>query len=420
MRGARRLEADSRLVDVPIETVALEVLSGGIFVVRDCLRSDHVETVRRISLDVIERVAGSLDAEAVRSRGFAQIHEIIAPAALMKVADTIQRETERVLPQVVRDIALNVLQHARPFHYEQHPNVRFHVPFDSWKPHKSEYDKYARDHGEGKLSPHDPHRDGWYRCPENAINVWLAVGRVQRGNGMSLYPDVYARAVQRTGAGRLAHGQPLGRRVNFELEPGDALVFHGKHLHASELNRTNETRYVVSFRMTLTRPRVSVLSNHKYVWSGYDKGMVGRGIALTEKVLRNIEGLLRKPPAEPQTCLEPIIDAVVARVDAHTSSIPSSAVRADVVLPLSGGLAATRVDGRAVVFRRTCPHAAADLAMGSVSGGELFCPEHNLPFDLRTGESPCKSLSGLKYVPSSERDGSVLFELAPRVRRTSS
>jgi nitrite reductase/ring-hydroxylating ferredoxin subunit len=64
-----------------------------------------------------------------------------------------------------------------------------------------------------------------------------------------------------------------------------------------------------------------------------------------------------------------------------------------------------------VVFLRTCPHAAADLAMGSLRGSELTCPEHNVPFDLRTGESPCRSLATLKQRPCVEHDGVVEVSL---------
>jgi nitrite reductase/ring-hydroxylating ferredoxin subunit len=413
MRTARRLEANGQVIEVPLDAVANEVLSGGIFLVRECLRPEHLLSIRRISLEMSENVAGCAEAEALRSRGFSEIHQIVTPGVLMKVADAIQREIERIVPDVLRDISTNILLHKQPFHYERHPNVRFHVPFDVWKPHKSEYEEYARDHGEGKLSPHDPHRDGWYRCPENAINIWVAVGRVERGNGMSLYPDVYDRPVRRSANGRIEHGQPLGQRVNFELEPGEALIFHGKHLHSSELNHTHNTRYVVSFRITLTRPRVSVLSNHKYLWSRYDKGLLGSGLALGEKILRNGEALFRAGTLEPGAALEPVRDLTATKADGETLRIPSSAVIADNLLPLPNRLAATRIDGRVVVFRRTCPHSGGDLAMGSVRGAELLCPEHNLPFDLRTGRSPCKSLTALRFLPCSECDGEIAISLAP-------
>lgn len=42
-------------------------------------------------------------------------------------------------------------------------------------------------------------------------------------------------------------------------------------------------------------------------------------------------------------------------------------------------------DGRVVACERMCPHEQADLSLGRLSGGRLFCPRHAASFDLRTG-----------------------------------
>ncbi|WP_024506494.1 Rieske (2Fe-2S) protein [Bradyrhizobium sp. ARR65] len=42
-------------------------------------------------------------------------------------------------------------------------------------------------------------------------------------------------------------------------------------------------------------------------------------------------------------------------------------------------------DGRAVACERACPHEQADLSLGEVSMGRLFCPRHAASFDLRDG-----------------------------------
>ncbi len=394
-----------------MRAVAEEAVRGGIFIVPRCLGEfGHFQTILATTEDVLKEVVGHEKAEAVQSRGYQAIHELLSPSELMTVADAIQRRLEHVMPRAVRDLVAGVLQHDGAFHYELHPNVRFHVPYDVYRPHAAEYEKYARDHGEGKLSPHDPHRDQWYRCPENAINVWIAIGPVERGNGMSLYPDLYDRPVRREKSGSVSHDQPFGRRVNFSLEPDDALIFQGRHMHASELNRTPHTRYVVSFRMTLSRPRVRKLSNHHYLWSAYDRGRLGRALGLGEKVIRNLETVLSPTPREEAPALAPVPE-LAAREDGGTLSFAASAVTADTLSPLPKRLCATRVNGKVVVFRRICPHAAADLAMGSVANGVVSCPEHNLPFDLRTGKSPCTSLASLRLLPSKEEDGEVVVTL---------
>jgi 3-phenylpropionate/trans-cinnamate dioxygenase ferredoxin subunit len=42
-------------------------------------------------------------------------------------------------------------------------------------------------------------------------------------------------------------------------------------------------------------------------------------------------------------------------------------------------------DGRAVACERICPHEQADLSLGHLSAGRLFCPRHAASFDLRDG-----------------------------------
>lgn len=412
MHTVKRLEVDGGTTELPASAVKEETLRGGIFVIPQSLgRFGHFQTLVDLSHTTILEVVGKERSDAIRERGFEAIHEILTAAELMLVADTIQRRLERVIPPIAHDLVNDLLGHDGDFHYEQHPNVRFHVPFDRWQADKARYQAYAKDHGEGKVSPHDPHRDQWYRCPENAINIWIAIGRVERGNGMSLYPDVYERRVLRTPKGGIEHHQQLGRRVNFSLEPDDALIFHGAHLHSSELNRTPHTRYVVSFRLTLSRPRVSALSNHRYYWSRHDTGPLGKAFGFGEKVLRNLTRVPRdtkhsQPPL-------PVTPELAVREDEKTLRFSADAIPPDTLVPLPKRLCATRVDGKVVVFLRTCPHAAADLAMGSVRGAELTCPEHNLPFDLRTGRSPCSSLAALKLRPCVERDGEIEVSLAP-------
>jgi 3-phenylpropionate/trans-cinnamate dioxygenase ferredoxin subunit len=43
-------------------------------------------------------------------------------------------------------------------------------------------------------------------------------------------------------------------------------------------------------------------------------------------------------------------------------------------------------EDRAVACERVCPHEQADLGLGRVSGGRLFCPRHAASFDLSNGQ----------------------------------
>jgi ectoine hydroxylase-related dioxygenase (phytanoyl-CoA dioxygenase family) len=106
----------------------------------------------------------------------------------------------------------------------------------------------------GHMVVHNPHRDSWFSHCLNTVNVWIAVGRVAAENGLLLYPEVWEHELERDGTS-VARGQPIGVPLTLPLEAGDAVVFAGEHLHSSAINVTNETRYVLSFRLTLGAPR---------------------------------------------------------------------------------------------------------------------------------------------------------------------
>jgi nitrite reductase/ring-hydroxylating ferredoxin subunit len=85
--------------------------------------------------------------------------------------------------------------------------------------------------------------------------------------------------------------------------------------------------------------------------------------------------------------------ATAASVAARLHIQPGS-VRA-----VSEGLcAAQSATGDVVVFPRLCPHQGGDLGSGYVEMSTLRCPWHNLPIDLETGRTPCRSLRAVDII----------------------
>jgi hypothetical protein len=85
---------------------------------------------------------------------------------------------------------------------------------------------------------------------------------------LSLFPDVRARRLARDVHGRLVPGQRIGPPLDVALDPGDALIFDGEHLHASQLNRTEESRVVVSYRAVLGIPRYAMAPAFRFRYAG--------------------------------------------------------------------------------------------------------------------------------------------------------
>jgi hypothetical protein len=87
---------------------------------------------------------------------------------------------------------------------------------------------------------------------------------VARGNGLSIFPDVFGKYLLCDEKGVVRRDQHFGVPENFDLDAGDILVFCGEHFHSSELNSTSITRHVVSFRITFDRPLFIGNSPSKY------------------------------------------------------------------------------------------------------------------------------------------------------------
>jgi 3-phenylpropionate/trans-cinnamate dioxygenase ferredoxin component len=57
---------------------------------------------------------------------------------------------------------------------------------------------------------------------------------------------------------------------------------------------------------------------------------------------------------------------------------------------------------------RACPHEQADLSLGRVTDGRIFCPRHYASFDLRDGiVSPGWSTPALRRYPVRISDGKI-------------
>jgi nitrite reductase/ring-hydroxylating ferredoxin subunit len=403
--SARILEIDG-LAESP--DVGSRLLQGDVILLRGCLQALGLfDVVRDASLAGIRNAAGEEVAERVAREGFESLHRIVEAARIPEVTEAVYQVVAREAPAWLDGILHGALGVTRPFFFERQPNVRFLIPFASARGNGQAFKRFAQSHGEGKITPHGPHRDSWLDCPTNAVNVWIAVGPVRRGNGLTIFTEAYDKELAHTKKGEITREVNPGKATNFEMAPGDALLFHGDQLHGSELNWTDETRHVVSFRLTLERPRFRDLQYHHYAHSGFRSGLLSPFAEVPASLTWNYFGtrlrfLARKltgrdGAAEPPAtgARGPAQDRASEELEIPLASIPVGALH-----PVTERVCATRLeDGRVLAFARSCPHEGADLVQGTVADATLVCPWHNLSFDLRSGESPCKALRALRHYP---------------------
>ena len=392
--------------DEAVHDLAERLLDGQVYMLKGALQKMGLfEPMVRASLEGVRADLGEQIAAQVEDSGFENIHQLVDPAAIPPLTDSVYEKIKELAPKFLEGFVPQVFGSGQSFYYERYPNVRFHIPYDLAMKHRKQFNEFAKDFGQGKIAAHGPHRDYWLDCPDNAINAWIAVGPVQRGNGLAIFKDDYQHEFTYQPDGELGQAEQLTKPpTTFDMAPGDVLLFHANHLHASELNRTGHTRYVISFRMSFGKPNFPLGHHHNYVHWGMARGPLKALAEVPAKLqmsylsdrARRVGQLLggKKQQAAAAKAKDEKL-AAKGQVAVKLADLEVGSIKA-----ISADYCVARLDeGEVVAFSRHCTHQGADLAKGFVLDGNIVCPWHNLTFDPKTGKSPCAQLRGLKLKP---------------------
>ena len=234
------ISPDSATVDLSL----CEVLAGRIVIVVGWLRrQDMLEAVRRETFSAFADAASPRSAQEVKHRGLEQLHTVVTPEQVSAARTILETRLRPVATRIALAFAASLSRQRSPIYLGHHSGVRIMLPEQTILTHRTVFEELT-----GFMVPHDLHRDSWYNTGINSINLWMAISRVRKGNGLLVFPDAYRQVARQ-------QDTPVGKPLNFEMEPGDILLFAGDHLHSSEPNTTNETRYVLTKRLSLGAPR---------------------------------------------------------------------------------------------------------------------------------------------------------------------
>lgn len=389
--------ADARLVD--------RALNGEVFVIRGANdRFQLFSALIAAGLDGIRKSVGDAAARRAEAEGFEHIHEWVAPADIPAMTDAVYDAVKPLAPAFLKTFVKQAFPDAKTLYYEETPNVRFHIPYDLARAHKDSYKSFSKDHGEGKITAHGPHRDSWLDCPSNGINLWFAAGPVRKGNGLTIYETDYQGDFIFKDSGDIADGEKLHRPMTFDLAPGDCVMFHTDQIHGSELNRIDETRFVISFRMSFGKPVFPNRHFHKYV----NANMMGTPLEILASLPAAMQpSYVRTLPWRVGEKLSPrrkkeIVAATPEAIGIERDGkfyVPIQAAPVGAIRGVNPALCVARIsNNKAVAVSRRCPHSGGDFANGWIYDGAITCPWHNLPFNAETGRSPCKTLAQIRRV----------------------
>ena len=406
--------------DQPIPAGLVDkIIEGEVFVIRKGLqRLGLYDHIAETSLAGVRDGAGARAAEDIEREGFDAIHRFTNLEEIESVTDAIHKRAIDMAPEWVAEIAPGLLGIDDPYFFERGPNVRFHVPYDVMAEDEALMKRFAAKSGGGKLAPHPNHRDSWVGCPDNLINVWSAVGPIPEGAGLTIFPDAFKRDIARVGAS-IALDEHPGEPLNFDLEPGDTIVFHGEHVHSSVLNRTDQTRHAISFRIVPEKPNFPNTHYHHYLHSSLAGGPLDAIAGLPANmawsyVETRLGGAakklgLKKDEAQRQNRSHASQNR---KPLGGTRSFSLSDMPEDSLHAITDDVCVARIGkDKIAAFDRKCPHGGGDLALGVVKDGEITCPWHNLRFDPKTGASACQTLKKVRMYDVNVEDDVVTVKL---------
>lgn len=416
----------------PFINLPSQILEGDVFIIRGCLGEiDLLGDFQTFTFAGVSQLFGHKMENHIRQVGIEKIHTILSPAEILKLTEVMFPIAAQGCFSFLKTFAGEIFGDSERFYFERKANIRFHIPFDKAVEEQELINSYVRQVGPGKVNPHGPHRDSWVNQPSNVINVWIAAGTVKTGNGLVIYPEAYNRQINRSGA-YISKDKNPGPGKTFNLQAGDVLLFHGEHLHSSEINSTDCTRHVISFRVAFEKPKYQLGHYFRYAYSGLAGGSfdwladVPQNIAWSYIRCRTIDrlGIKLKSTAKKLIALSGFeFNRPLHRKSSPRNSDTGELSRERAMDTNSGESEKTikaisnstclafMEDGRISAFERYCPHNGADLSFGTLHNGKIMCPWHNLPIDLETGYSPCRSIRKLKVYPCGKDSGLAKFLL---------
>ncbi|MFF5718914.1 phytanoyl-CoA dioxygenase family protein [Streptomyces buecherae] len=225
------------------------VLTGELLVLKGGLhRGGALRAIRCKTLATVARTLPTVDPQKV-GVSLERLHHHADTAQIAAIRTNLETALRPLSEAVLHDVAHALAPQDAPLYLGGHLGIRVMPPLRSIQPGAEPPSV------EGFLTPRDAHVDSWFNTAVNSINLWMAVGQVRRGNGLVFYPAAYGKDLSRDSQHTLAPDQHTGPPTDIELDAGDILLFAGDHLHASQPNTTDETRFVITKRLCLGPPR---------------------------------------------------------------------------------------------------------------------------------------------------------------------
>lgn len=349
---------------------------GDVILIREALQQVGVwEPVKQILEKSIAQALDPVTLGKLHKVGLGKMHEVLTGEQIVACngsAHTLfNRWAEDAIPVLVR----NAIGYRGVGDYDKNSVIRYFVPAENYKAQKK-----ALGDRPGYTKPQGPHVDTWFGHATAGLNLWMAIEPVRRGNGLAIYPEKWQVDIPHDKKMLPLRDQVYGLPITFDMEPGDLLLFHGEHLHSSELNSTPFTRVVLTTRFSVEKP-----------------------VILSKETMAKWKPL---PPTTPASATTTLAEAGVSSTPEEFRQTYATADGSGTIQPIDEKWIEVTTGGQTHILSRICSHEGADLACGYVQNGRVFCAWHHMNYDPVTGDPACAGLVPLRVQPAEALAGS--------------
>ena len=177
--------------------------------------------------------------------------------------------------------------------------------------------------------------------------------------------------------------------TKIDLEEGELLLFNSEQLHATRLNTSDQTRFVITTRVIQNQPTFNKLINHRHYLNWMSSVKIKNNDYSTKEYKNFIKA---KSTINKKNFKQKISIKINSNFrDKKEFNIPK--IKNKQIIDINYNdktILLTFVKNKFLAFSEKCPHLGVSLKNGFILSEKVKCPAHGVEFDLKNGFSGCK------------------------------
>ncbi len=354
------------------------------------------ELLRKKIINFVKNYTLTLNSKKVFKKNFKldKLHCFLNPEQIPMLQVAIEKKFKKEICKWVMHISENHLNMKNEYYIDEKIYFRINFPFDyavksKYKDKKHPLHRYNKGLPKAAWS-HGPHIDTWYGHSFKAINFWWNVDGVNTENSMTLHLKKNTFDLKYDEFMYLDPNIKPPNITKIDLEKGELLLFNSEQLHATRLNTSNQTRFVITTRVIQDQPTFNKSINHRHYLNWMSSKKIKNNDYTTKEYKNFIK--IKSTIKEKKVSKKKISIKINSNFeDKKEFNVPK--IKNKQIININyydKNILLTRVRNKFLAFSEKCPHLGVSLKNGFILDNQIKCPAHGVEFNLKNGFSGCK------------------------------